>query len=516
MSDGYVYNLGAKYYGVARDHGGLAALRYPFGDEVSHDALNRRSNRIARVLLESEVNRGDVVCILNRKSVDAYACMLACLKIGVIYCNLDTTSPGRRIEKMIETCAPELILFDGVAPDAPEYLAEHSSIRQVALAGDAFQSAVDRAADNDLGVTSEVCGTDPAYIMFTSGSTGMPKGAVMTHGNVLNFIAWGRDALSIEPEDTLTNANPVYFDNSVFDFYVSLWNGATMCPIDADTAKRPKDLVGAVSAAGCTVWFSVPSMLVYLLTTRALGPDDMASIRAFVFGGEGFPKPKLKELYDLYGSRAQLVNVYGPTECSCICSSYVIGDVDFAEMGELAPLGDIAPNFGYEIDPVDPHDPEFGELLLFGPNVGHGYFRDPERTAKSFIQNPFNDRFRQLTYRTGDLVRRAPNGHLHFKGRVDNQIKHMGYRIELEEIEAAFATLDYTDEVAVVYKKDAAGMGKILAYVATSTDVDGKAILADVKRILPPYMVPKVVKTMPSLPKNRNGKIDRKQLQEQS
>jgi D-alanine--poly(phosphoribitol) ligase subunit 1 len=516
MPEGYVYNLGSKYYGIAREHGSLAALRFPDTSEVTHDELNRRSNRVARVLLESGLVRGDVVCILNRKSVDAYACMLACLKVGVTYSNLDTTSPAKRIEKMIRTCAPVLILFDGTQADAPDYLEDHGAIRQIPLAGNAFRNAADLASDENLDITAEVLATDPAYIMFTSGSTGVPKGVGMTHGNVMNFVAWGRDALDVTTDDTLTNVNPVYFDNSVFDFYVSLFNGATMCPVDADTAKRPKDLVKAVTDGRCTIWFSVPSMLVYLLTTRALGPDDMSTFRAFVFGGEGFPKPKLKELYDLYGSRVQLVNVYGPTECTCICSSYVISNVDFEDMGELAPLGNIAPNFGYEIDPVDAEDQDFGELLLFGPNVGLGYYRDPERTTKSFIQNPFNDRFRQLTYRTGDLVRRAPNGNLHFRGRVDNQIKHMGYRIELEEIEAAFATLEYADEVAVVYKKDAQGMGKILAYVATTSDVDGKAILADVKRILPPYMVPKVVQTMPSLPKNRNGKIDRKQLQEQS
>ena len=331
----------------------------------------------------------------------------------------------------------------------------------------------------------------------------------------LNFIDWGRTTLSVTINDIFTNVNPVYFDNSVFDFYVSLFNGAAMCPVDAETARKPKDLVAAVESSSCSIWFSVPSMLVYLLTTRALGPDDLSCVRAFVFGGEGFPKPKLKELFDLFGARSSLVNVYGPTECTCICSSYAIEAKDVEDLRELAPLGLIAPNFEYYIDPVDPENPAFGELLLGGPNVGLGYYRDAERSSQSFVQNPTNKSFREIVYRTGDLVQKQSNGYLHFKGRIDNQIKHMGYRIELEEIEAAFVTLEGVDEVAVVYRRDERGLGQINAYVGTSSLNSDKDILKDIKSIVPPYMVPKTVRFLPILPKNRNGKIDRKRLQEQ-
>jgi D-alanine--poly(phosphoribitol) ligase subunit 1 len=181
-------------------------------------------------------------------------------------------------------------------------------------------------------------------------------------------------------------------------------------------------------------------------------------------------------------------------------------------MNELAPLGYIAPNFGYEILPVDPEDVNFGELALVGPCVGIGYFNDTERTAKSFVQNP-RSRHIQLMYKTGDVVEKAGNGYLYFKGRVDNQIKHMGYRIELEEVEAAFSTLDYIDEVGVVYEKINAELGQIKAFVSVSKDDrDSKAILQDIKNLLPAYMVPRVITILKELPKNANGKIDRKQL----
>jgi D-alanine--poly(phosphoribitol) ligase subunit 1 len=182
-------------------------------------------------------------------------------------------------------------------------------------------------------------------------------------------------------------------------------------------------------------------------------------------------------------------------------------------MTELAPLGFISPNFGYEILSLDVSNPNIGELCLIGPCVGLGYYNDTDRTAKAFVQNPAVS-YLQTMYKTGDLVEKATNGYLHFKGRVDNQIKHMGYRIELEEIEAAFSTFPYIDEVGVVYQKINADLGQIVSFISINQEVGIPSILDDVKQVVPSYMVPRIVKVLPSLPKNQNGKIDRKQLKE--
>jgi D-alanine--poly(phosphoribitol) ligase subunit 1 len=316
----------------------------------------------------------------------------------------------------------------------------------------------------------------------------------------------------VTPDDIFTNANPIYFDNSVFDFYTSLYHGATLVPLSHELVKNAKQLVKAINDSKCTIWFSVPSLLVYLLTTKALTKNDFKNIKRISFGGAGFPKNKLKQLFDMFGDRITLFNVYGPTECTCICSSYIISVKDFENMNELAPLGFMAPNFGYEILPLDPANKNFGELTLIGPCVGMGYYNDPERTARSFVQNSNCD-FNQLMYKTGDVVERMENGYLHFRGRIDNQIKHMGYRIELEEVEAAFSTLGYIDEVGVVYEKINAELGQIKAFVSVSNDTsDNQAILQDIKNLLPPYMIPRVITILEVLPKNANGKIDRKQL----
>ena len=504
MPSSYVYNLGLAYSDVAQRHGERIAITYPTGERLTHAELDRLSNRIAHALLELGVVAGDVVALFHTKSVEAYASMLACLKLGVAYTNLDLTSPAARIAKMLETCKPSLVL-SATAPDEAGPL----GVRHHAFGDEAFQSLVRQAPDGKPAGMERVTGADPAYIMFTSGSTGFPKGAAMTHANVLNFVAWARTTFDIVPDDVFTNVNPMYFDNSVFDFYASLFNGAGLSPCDAELVRRPRDLVRAVGKQGCTIWFSVPSLIVYLLTTRAIEASDLASLRTMIFGGEGFPKPRLQELHRLIGDRVRLVNVYGPTECTCICSAYEVGPDDFQNLSELAPLGDIAPNFGFYIEPLDPADPDFGELLLYGANVGLGYFNDEERTRRSFVPDPRQPGFRRVMYRTGDLVRRGPEGWLHFKGRADNQIKHMGYRIELEEIEAAFAVLPDVDEVAVVYHGDHGETGHIVAFVATTASVDEDGMLSQVKRLIPPYMVPRTVRFLPALPKNANGKIDR-------
>jgi D-alanine--poly(phosphoribitol) ligase subunit 1 len=172
----------------------------------------------------------------------------------------------------------------------------------------------------------------------------------------------------------------------------------------------------------------------------------------------------------------------------------------------------MSPNFGYEILPLSDENKNFGELAITGPCLGLGYYNDPERTSRSFIQNPHVG-FRQFMYKTGDLVERAENGQISFKGRVDNQIKYMGYRIELEEIEAALSTLDYVDEVAVVYQKINSDLGQIMAFVSVSQNqITADQILENIKTLLPLYMVPRSVSILKVLPKNQNGKIDRKQL----
>ena len=506
----FVSNLGIAFQEIALRHADRIALIYPATVErITYRELNQLADRIAGALCAKGLRHGQVVAMFHDKSPAAFAAMLACLRLGIIYTNLDPDSPWERLRKIISICQPDVII------NAFQEMPFGTELETVGFRNVLHLRDMPAITEEDtLPDCSTIGGGSPAYIMFTSGSTGMPKGAVMSHANLLWFIDWARNRFAITPDDVLSNVNPIYFDNSVFDFYAAIFFGAALVPITSNQVRDTRLLVHLINNAGCTLWFSVPSLLVYLLTTHALSASDFPSIRKIIFGGEGFPKTKLHQLYDIFGARADLENVYGPTECTCICSAHTLSAADFKDMQNLAPLGSLAQNFGFEILPVNATEPDFGELFLRGPQVGLGYYNDPERTAGAFIQNPLHSLYMDVGYRTGDLVSKDTRGWLHFKGRKDFQIKHMGYRIELEEIEAALGTLRDVKECAVIYQKLGDGLGQIIAFAAmVSKTQTSEELLREIAAIVPSYMVPRRVIVMDLLPKNANGKIDRIALQ---
>lgn len=501
-------DLGRAFQRVRETRADHVALAYPQGDRITYAELGARVDRIAAGLLRCGVKPRQVVALFNHKSPDGIAAVLACNRLGVLYTNLDPASPPERCVRILDRCMPAKVLVDGPSTAPYQALTGPHASRLVTLDEVAAQ------ADGPADLPDDITGSDGAYIMFTSGSTGFPKGAVITQANVRDFIAWGRESLGVVPDDVLTNVNPIYFDNSVFDLYVSLYNGATLCPFTTDEVKDARALVKKVDELGCTFWFSVPSMLVYLLTMRALDAGSFPRMTRIMFGGEGFPKGKLGELHALLGGRARLINAYGPTECTCICSAHAITAAELDGPEELAPLGRLIPGFHFHIDPLDAADPALGELLLGGPNVGAGYYNDPERTRAAFVQDPHEPHYRKVMYRTGDLVRLDARGLLHFKGRKDNQIKHMGYRIELEEVEAAFNALPAVHEVGVVYRPGAPGLpGSIVAHVHADEGSTPEGLGQAIADVLPMYMRPRLIFVQRTpLPKNSNGKIDRQAL----
>ncbi|NBB96422.1 MAG: amino acid adenylation domain-containing protein [Planctomycetes bacterium] len=509
-------NLAEHFISLATARPGAPALRTDDAD-ITYGQLDALSNQVAHRLVGAGLRRGSVLAIFHDKSAWAYAGMLAALKLGSPYVNLDSNSPPHRLQKILDRCGPTAVWTSQDFGQRLDDVALPAGTACIAYDEANTQAAVRRCPDDPPPGLDRIHGNTPAYIMFTSGSTGFPKGATMTHANVLNFVIWARDTFDITYEDVLTGANPPYFDNSVFDVYGSLFNGAMLAPLTEEIVRQPMQLVRAATAAGCTIWFSVPSLLVYVLRMRALTAESLPALRAMSFGGEGFPKAQLRTLYGLLGHRVRLVNVYGPTECTCICSSYDVSPADLVP-DELLPLGHIAPNFDYVIlDGNNNATPtgEVGELCLIGPNVGKGYWRDPQRTAGSFVQNPLNDAYPETVYRTGDLVRLNPQtGHIHFCGRKDNQIKHMGYRIELEEIEAALGSLDAVDECAVIYHRPDERPGRIVAFAVAPTAAPDD-LLDTLREKLPTYMIPNELQIESVLPKNRNGKVNRLALKEQ-
>jgi len=507
----YPHNVSAVFQEVAERHPDRKALIWSAASAMTFAELDRLSDRAALFLRQQGVGRGDRVCIRLDKCPLTYALIIACLKTGAPYFVLDPANPAARAGHIIATCQPKVVF-------SAEECAPEIAQGAVFLVDDAHPlRLLEEIPDGRFEPGYDITGADPAYIMFTSGSTGFPKGAVMSHANLMNFIAWARTEFAVTADDVFTNVNPLYFDNSVFDIYASLFNAASLVPFDAATMKDPYKIMERIDRLECTVYFSVPSLLIYFQTLKLITPRVFTRIRTIIFGGEGYPKTKLKELYDCVHPRVALVNVYGPTECTCICSAYAISAVDFSDLDGYPPLGVLIPNFSYAIlndrdEAVAPG--ETGELCLSGPCVGLGYFNDHELTQQAFRQNPLNTLYHEWTYRTGDLVRLSPeDGKIHFVGRKDSQIKHHGYRIELGEIEHALGRVPGVDEASVLHSSRN-GISLIVAVVASRSGLTSETVRKEVASLVPPYMVPGRIDVLHHLPKNANGKIDRNLLKE--
>lgn len=511
----YSPNLYSRFVDIATRYPDASALCFQ-GVTLLYSELQKRAEQGAGVLFDYGVTPGEVVCICAEKNPDVYALLLGCLAAGTPYVMLDPRSPVERQRRIIQRCRPRILFFN-------DKNSENDLVGMV----EEFQAKVlplkilddpAIASRRKSLVLPSVTASHPAYIMFTSGSTGFPKGAVMSHQNVLRLIAWSQSRFGFGPGEILTNVNPLFFDNSVFDIYSSLFTGAALAPFTWEEVRSPLMLLNGVAERGCTSWFSVPSLLIYLDTMKALQPEVMPRIKRYIFGGEGYPMARLKRLFDMFGSRAEIVNVYGPTECSCICSAYNLTEPDFEDLRGFPPLGSLTPEFsaliiGEDGQPVN--EGEWGELVLYGPCVGRGYYNDQERTADAFIQHPTHDLYREIVYRTGDIVRRDPvDGRLWISGRKDYQIKHMGYRIELEEIESALCAVPGVCQSVCVHGTRY-GNSCIAAVLCAEPGLDEHVVRLRLQEHLPAYMIPSEIHFVSELPRNQNGKIDRKGVRDE-
>lgn len=474
----------------------------------SYETLENCSNFICAEIEKYGLGEGDVIGILHTKQFEQYAAMLACLKMGIIYSNIDPNSPLERFSKILDTCSPKLIISEKTISDEVELFLNKKST-QILFIGK-FKPSVVKISEKTNKLLPLSWDTT-AYIMFTSGSTGAPKGVTITHGGLISFINWSKNHFNIDSNDRFAQLSPMFFDNSVFDFYSCLFSGACLVPVDDSLMSKPHLITKFVDNLKCTIWFSVPSLIVYLLSTRVLKPSSLKYIRCIIFGGEGFPKSLLKKLFTYFGKTKRLVNVYGPTEGTCICSSHDISISDFDDMLKFASLGKINPNFKFMI--IDENSEavdigEKGELCLMGPNISPGYYNDWEKTHACFVQNPKNNCYNEIMYRTGDIVFEE-DGLLWFSGRVDNQIKHMGYRIELEEIETVLNSFCEILQAGVIYYKNRQEFGHIVAVIQVVTKISELEVRQKLANYLPKYMIPREIIFSLALPKNKNGKVDR-------
>jgi amino acid adenylation domain-containing protein len=502
------------------------AVAVVMGDErLTYGELEQAANRLARLLREAGCKRGDRVCLFVPKCPAAIVAELGVLKADCVYVPIDIASPAPRVEMIVESSEPALILATQPAAKLlDDVLALRSDAIPVGsleapLSGSSFETAFSRAdADSQsaeaLAVESRP--EDAAHILFTSGSTGTPKGVVIKHENVVTFVEWATNYFGTKETDRISGHPPLHFDLSTFDIYGTFLAGAELHLVPAAANLMPNKLAAFIRDGELTQWFAVPSTFTFMAKFDAFKHGDFPSLERVIWCGEVLPTPILMHWMERL-PHATFTNLYGPTEATIASSYYTMPAVPASET-EPVPIGVACE--GEELLVLDEKlqelpAGEIGDLYIAGVGLSPGYWRDEEKTAAAFLVDPRDSAER--IYRTGDLAKVREDGLVDFLGRADSQIKHRGYRIELGEIETALNALDDIRECAVVGVETGGFEGTAIccAYApAAGTDVAPPAIREQIAKSLPAYMLPSRWVVMDGLPKNVNGKIDRRAIRE--
>lgn len=458
-------------------------------DSLTYRELEAAANRFAHRLRRHGVGRGDRVVLWSDKSTDMVAAMQGVLRIGAAYVPMDGTSPVGRVATLAADC------------DAAAVCAEAGRLTEAreAIAGTRPCFDLRGPADEDASAVNEPVGAgDLAYVLYTSGSTGAPKGVCISHRNARAFVDWAVAELGVGPGDRLSNHAPLVFDLSVLDLYAAFAAGASVHLLAAELANAPARLAGFVRGRGITIWYSVPSALLLMMRDGGLldrpAPDHL---RAVCFAGEPFPIDGVRSL--AAWTPARLLNLYGPTETN-VCTFHEVTPDDLAHdrpppIGRACSGDDV---WAERPDGTAAGPGEEGELTVAGPTVMSGYWGAPPQDGP---------------YHTGDIVRVLADGVFDFVGRRDHTVKVRGRRINLGEVESAVAGHPDADDAAVVV----IGSGidaQLAAFVVPSRGRSpGRlGIKAHCARLLPSYALPDHVHIEADLPRTSNGKVDRSAL----
>jgi amino acid adenylation domain-containing protein len=487
----------AQFARLARLDGAAAAV--VFGSyQATRGEIAVRAADLARTLRARGVRRGDVVAVLMGHSIEVVVSVVAILSCGAAYLPIDPRNPRERAEFMLASSRSVLVLTDArYAKVIPSTMDGPVVPFLVVDTADAQPAP---APDGEL-LGCELLPSDVSYVIFTSGSTGQPKGSMNTHAGLANNIQAVSRMLDLGPDDRVLQSCSLGFDASLQMIALALTSGATLVLAHEDELLPGPHLGPLLATLGITATFLLPSI------AAMLDAREVPNLRALIFGGESCSP----ELVEAWSGGRRLFNGYGPSEAAMSATSSEARDGRFAGIGR--PFDNVR---SYAVDRFFRHVPlgAAGELLLAGAGLARGYIGQPGLTAERFLPDPFATRPGERLYRTGDLVRFRGDDSIEFLGRVDQQVKVRGQRVELSECEGALSSHPGVQEAAVTARAVGAGGSALAAYIVAAPDHDPEAAeLRDYLRgRLPDYMVPSFYVRLAALPRTRSGKVDRRAL----
>lgn len=487
-------------------------------EQWTYSELDGIARRWAGLLRDVPGGSPARVGIYAYRSLTAYVGILAALYAGATFVPLNRKFPDDRTRYMIERAGLDALIVDKASasqcativatmPGAPVILRPDS-----AVSGDRMFGHHDCESARPLRDLREMHPDEHAYLLFTSGSTGQPKGVPVSHGNVRAFLDYNAERYEFGPQDRFSQTFDLTFDLSVFDLFVAWHAGGAVC------VQQPIELLApfkSIERNQITVWFSVPSVASHLVRNNLLMPGSMPGLRWSLFCGEALPR-SIAEAWQAAAPNSVVENLYGPTELTIACAAYRWNpERSLSECArDLVPIGQLYPHMRpLLIDPetlADTTQGEVGELCVAGPQRFSGYWRSKELDVGRFVERVEAGEVVRY-YRTGDLVRFGESGNLEFVGRTDHQVKIGGYRVELGEIEAVLRVAGCIDAVALVCVP-VGGTEPTVCVVVSGSPVDNEQLFCQLRAALPAYMVPAAIYRVESMPLNQNDKVDRSAL----
>lgn len=465
-----------------------------YHDQIfTYAELNHRANQLAHYLVKMDAGVEQIIGISMKRSADVAVAVLAILKTGAAFLNLDPTYPSDRLAYMLEDSGIAILLTqEAIAPLLPAHGAQTVLVDRDWLLIE---------AEPATNLPTEASPDHAAYVIYTSGSTGRPKGTVLPHRGLCNLHRVQRTAFRITPSCRVLQFAPLSFDASVWETVMALLNGACLVYADQEALTSGQGLRDVLKDQRVNIVTLPPSVL------SVMPYDELPDLKTIVTAGEACSL----ELVKRWGVGRQYVNAYGPTETT-VCASYYEADVNDEKS---PPIGKALQNFQlYILDrfwsPTPVGVP--GELCVGGVGLARGYHRRPDQTADKFIPNPFSPAAGARLYRTGDLARYRSDGNIEFLGRIDHQVKVRGFRIELGEIEAVLASQAEVRDVLVAAREDAAGDKRIVAYIVCEGEITAAELKKRLRSELPEYMIPTAIVMLPEFPLTPSGKFDRRAL----